>query len=307
VSDDLAVVEATAVEIARAAGQRALAAFSATRNLEFKGKRQDDPVTATDRDIEQFLRTELTHAFPEHGVLGEEHEEDIAPAARFVWVLDPLDGTANFASGLPQWGVSLGLLREGTPVIGCIFVPVGPGLEAGAYHARLAGGAWFDGRPLTVSRAPDERGQIMTLPGAYWRAFRVRLPPRGTPRPQRALPDARSLGSCTAELVLVASGALRATVFISPRIWDVAAGGLIIQEAGGVTLTWFERRWQPLVRYAPKPPPRKEGPPTLRHWSQPVLAGAPDAVERLVPRLAWHPRLPKALQRLLTPDDPSTR
>jgi myo-inositol-1(or 4)-monophosphatase len=306
VSDDLTVIETTAVEIASAAGQRALAAFQVGRILEFKGKRQDDPVTVTDRDVERFLRTELIRAFPGHGVLGEEDEDDIAPNAQFVWALDPLDGTANFASGLPQWGVSMGLLRNGVPVVGCIFVPVGPSLNAGIYHARQGGGAWFDDRPLSVSRAPDERGQIMALPGAYWRAFRMRLPARGTPRPQRSLPDARTLGSCTAELVLVASGALRATLFISPRIWDVAAGGLIVQEARGVALTWLDRRWQPLVHYAPKAP-RNEGAPALRHWTQPVLAGAPEAIERLVPRLAWHPRLPKALQRLLVPDDPMTR
>jgi myo-inositol-1(or 4)-monophosphatase len=299
VSDELARIEATAVEIAAAAGRLALDAFRRERALEFKGKRQDDPVTATDRDVERFLRTELGRAFPDHGLLGEEDEDDVAPDARFVWALDPLDGTANFASGLPLWGVSMGLLRDRRPVVGCIFAPVGPSLDAGVYHARLGGGARFDDRPVFVSRAPDERGQIMTLPGAYWRAFRLRLPARGTPRPRRALPDARSLGSCTAELVLVACGALRSTVFISPRIWDVAAGGLIVREAGGVALTWLDRRWQPLEWYEPKPPPRREGAPALRHWTQPVLAGAPDAVERLTARLAWHPRPPKALRRLI--------
>jgi myo-inositol-1(or 4)-monophosphatase len=299
VSADLGRVEATAVEIARAAGAMALAAFRRGRALEFKGKHHDDPVTATDREVEQFLRCELARAFPDHGMLGEETETDVAPDARCVWALDPLDGTANFASGLPAWGVSMGLLCAGAPVVGCIFAPIGPDLQPGVFHARLGGGARFDDQPLRVSAAADERGQIMALPGAYWRAFRLRLPPRGTPRPKRNLPDGRSLGSCTAELGLVAAGALRATVFTSPRIWDVAAGGLIVEEAGGLALTWQERRWQRLAHYAPMPPPKGAGAPALRHWSQPVVAGAPDAVERLLPRLAWHPRPPRALLRVL--------
>ena len=297
--DDLARVEATAAKIAAAAGARALAAFSQPRTLEFKGRKQDDPVTVTDRAIETFLRDELRQAFPTHGVLGEEQADDIQPGARLVWALDPLDGTANFAAGLPLWGVSMGLLFDGSPVVGCIFTPFGPRLQAGVYHARLGGGAWFDDQPLAVSRAADERGQIMTLPGAYWRAFRLRMAPRGTPRPQRLLPDARSLGSCTAELVYVASGALRATVFIGPKIWDVAAGGLIVQEADGVTLTWRAGCWERLAHFEPRAPARGEGPPALRNWSQPVIAGASDAVDRLVTRLAWHPRLPRALQRLI--------
>jgi len=298
-TDHLGAIEAVAVQVARQAGERALAAFQATRTLQFKGNKADDPVTATDRDLEAFLRAELRRHFPDHGILGEEDADDIAPGARFVWVLDPLDGTANFASGLPLWGVSLGLLFDGAPVVGCIWVPVGPDLTPGVYHARAAGGAGFDDAPVAVSQAGDERGQIMALPGFFLRTFRLRRAPTGQPRPRRALPDARSLGSCTAELVLVAAGALRATVFVRPHIWDVAAGALIVQEAGGRALTWHGGGWQPLAHYAAATPDRGPDPPALRHWAQPVLAGAPETVDHLLARLAWHPRLPGPLRRAL--------
>jgi len=299
VMTDLARFESTAVELARVAGERAVAAFKATLELEFKGPKQDSPVTVVDRDIETYLRTELRRAFPEHGLLGEEHADDIAADADHVWVLDPVDGTANFASGVPAWGISVGLLRDGVPVVGCIWVPIGPTLGPGAYHAHLGGGTHFDGQPVRVSRAMDERGQIMGLPGGYLRAFRFRRPPPGTPRAQRALPDQRTLGSCTYELVEIASGGLRAGVFIKPSIWDVAAGVLLVQEAGGQVLTWRERGWQRFQRFAPAAPDKGDGPPALRYWGQPLLVGAPDALERLVARMAWHPRLPKQLRRLL--------
>jgi len=299
VNDTYLEFETRAVELARVAGERALQAFQSVVVLEFKGKKQDNPVTALDRDVETFLRTELRAAFPEHGLLGEEHADDIAPNARFIWVIDPIDGTTNFASGLPLFGVSVGLLEDGAPVAGCIWVPVGPTLERGVYHARVGGGAWFDDQPVRVSRAVDERGQIMALPGGHLRAFRFRRSGRDVPHPARALPDARTTGSCTAELVLIASGALRAGVFIKPSIWDVAAGALIVREAGGQVLTWNKGQWRAFERFEAESPETGKGPPALRHWGRPLLMGAPDAVERLTPRLAWHPKLPKPLQKLI--------
>jgi myo-inositol-1(or 4)-monophosphatase len=291
--------EQAAVDLARTAGERALAAFSRTVALEFKGKKQDNPVTALDRDVETFLRTELRSRFPTHGLLGEEHADDIAADARYVWVIDPIDGTMNFASGLPLFGISVGLLEEGKPVVGCIWVPVGPTLGSGVFHARVGGRAWFDQQPVCVSRADDERGQIMALPAGYLRAFRFRRPGRDVPRPARALPEPRTTGSCTAELVLVASGALRAGVFIKPSIWDVAAGALIVREAGGAVLTWADGRWRQFECFVPEKPSRGKGEPALRHWGRPLLVGAPDAVERLTARMAWHPRLPRPLQKLI--------
>ncbi len=291
--------EKTAVELAQTAGEKALEAFRGTILVEFKGKRQDSPVTALDRDTETFLRTELRRRFPAHGLLGEEHADDIAADAEHVWVIDPIDGTSNFASGVPLWGISIGLLERGAPIAGCIWVPVGPTLGPGSYHAHAGGGAWFEDQPVSVSKAVDERGQLMTLPGDYLRTFRVRRARPRTPRAARALPDARTLGSCTAELVLIASGALRAGVFVKPSIWDVAAGAVIVREAGGSVLTWVDGHWQHLERFEPRPPEKGEGPPALRYWGQPLVFGAPDALQRLLPRLAWHPRLPKRLQRLI--------
>jgi myo-inositol-1(or 4)-monophosphatase len=289
----------TAAELARAAGERALDAFRSTLVLEFKGKKQDSPVTVLDRDTETFLRNELRKRFPDHGLVGEEHADDIAEGARFVWVIDPIDGTMNFASGLPLFGISIGLLDTGVPIAGCIWVPVGPTLGPGVYHAWAGGGARFDDDTIRVSKATDERGQIMALPAGYLRAFRFRRPAGDVPRAARALPDPRTTGSCTAELVLIASGALRAGVFIKPSIWDVAAGALIVREAGGQVLTWSQGRWLPFQRFEPQALERGHGAPALRNWGRPLLMGAPEAIERLTARMAWHPRLPRPLQKLI--------
>jgi myo-inositol-1(or 4)-monophosphatase len=296
---NLTAIEATAVALTRAAGERALDAFRGTLSLEFKGKKKDNPVTVVDRDTETFLRTELRACFADHGLLGEEHADDIHADASCIWVIDPIDGTMNFANGLPLWGISVGMLERGVPVVGCIWVPVGPTLGPGVYHASTGGGAFFDDMPIRVSASEDERGRLMSVPGDYLRAFRLRRAGARTPRAQRWLPDGRTLGSCTAELVLIASGVLRSGTFIKPSIWDVAAGAVIVREAGGVVLTWTDGHWSTFERFEATAPEKGNEPPALRHWGQPLLLGAPDAVERLLPRLAWHPRLPKRLRKLV--------
>src|SRR5205814_4336799 len=129
----------------------------------------------------------------------------------------------------------------------------------GVYHASLGGGAWFDDEPIRVSKAVDERGQIMALPAGYLRAFRFRRAGREVPRADRALPDPRTTGSCTAELVLIASGALRAGVFIKPSIWDVAGGVSIVRGAGGSVLTWRDGRWLDFERFEPEAPEQGKG------------------------------------------------
>jgi hypothetical protein len=139
----------------------------------------------------------------------------------------------------------------------------------------------------------------MALPGGYLRAFRFRRASRRQTPADRALPDPRTTGSCTAELGLIASGALRAGVFIKPSIWDVAAGALIVREAGGRVLTWRNGQWLDFHQFEPEPPPRGPGEVALRHWGRPLLIGAPDAVARLTARMAWHPRLPRPLQKLI--------
>jgi myo-inositol-1(or 4)-monophosphatase len=296
---NLEACERFAVALAHSAGEKALTAFHGTVVREFKGRREDDLVTSLDREVESFLRTALRREYPTHGLLGEEQADDIAADASYIWVLDPIDGTMNFASGVPLFGISIGLLQDGAPVLGCIWVPVGPTLGPGVFHARVGGEAWFDDRPVHVSRADDERGQIMALPAGHLRAFRFRRAQAALARPARALPDSRTTGSCTAELALIASGGLRAGVFIRPSIWDVAAGVLIVRQAGGTVLTWSDRQWMTFERFLPQAPSRGKGEPTFRHWGRPLLLGAPEAVERLTARMAWHPRLPRPLQQLI--------
>jgi myo-inositol-1(or 4)-monophosphatase len=260
----------------------------AADQVEFKDKHQRDPVTAIDRAIEALVRTELRARFPGHGILGEEGTGDLVDS-ELLWVLDPIDGTANFAGGLPFYGLSLALLRNGEPVVGCLYVPFWPGKAGGdVLRASLGNGASIAGTKIRLERQPFRPGGPVAVPPGLHGMFGV----RGALA--KRLGEARNLGSIVAEIAMVATGGFQYAVFGGPKLWDVAAGALIVREAGGAALTWEGGRWRPIVRFrAPVDKPgAKPGkkPKTLRDWSQPVLVASPGAAGHVGAGLA--PRRP---------------
>jgi myo-inositol-1(or 4)-monophosphatase len=268
----LASVEAAAAELAQAAGGRLLGRFRTQIAVEYKGSGHEHPVTEADRDAEQFLWESIRDRFPEHGVLGEEGTEP-PHGAPFVWVIDPLDGTTNFINGLPLWCVSVGVLWHGRPVAGAIYTPAGPTAEPAVLRARLGGGAHLNDAPIRVAEEPEPtRKRLATLPAHYWRDMRFRT--RGPNR----LGETRTLGSIALELSLIAAGTLQYGIFWGPKIWDVAAGVLIVREAGGAALTRSGRgqRWADLHTFRPGPAAKGERP-TLRGWKGSIVAGSQPA------------------------------
>ncbi len=285
----LAEIEGTAAAIVMRAGETLLGYFRQGVQVEYKDKRQTDPVTVADRTVEQQVRDELARAFPSHGFLGEEGATD-ALAAEYLWVLDPLDGTANFAGRLPFFGISLALLRNGVPVVGCLWVPFSPSLRPGVLSTSFGNGARIGDEPIRVSDPPFRpSGPVAVPPSLRW-AFQVREPlaKRGG--------EARNLGSICYELAMVAGGGFQYAVFAGPKLWDVAAGVLVVREAGGVSLTWQRGRWMQVDRFV-APAPRKDGKPTtLRDWRRPILVGSPATIAHVAPNLVLRPPPPRAVR-----------
>jgi len=273
---------ASIVMLAAATLRDRFAAGVAPEQVEFKDKQQRDPVTAIDRAVEALVRTELRSRFPTHGILGEEGTGD-SVESELLWVLDPIDGTANFASGLPLYGLALALLREGVPIVGCLYVPFWPGRGGGdVLRASRGNGARIGGATVRLERRAFRPGGPIAVPPGLRAMFAVRGELAKRPG------EARNLGSIVAEIAMVATGGFQYAVFGGPRLWDVAAGALIVQEAGGAALTWERGQWRPILRFrAPTSRPGKKAN-TLRDWSQPVLVAAPGAAGHvgrgLVPR-----------------------
>jgi myo-inositol-1(or 4)-monophosphatase len=258
---ELDAVRVAAAEIAAQAGADLLRRFALPVEVRFKSKKDADPVTEADLAIEAFVRGEVAERFPTHGVLGEESGgSDVT--AEWLWVVDPLDGTANFANGVAIFAVSIGVLHRLRPVVGALFTSFGPFGKPCVLSARTGAGLLLDGEPF----APPEhvltkRARTAGVPAGIHRAFILwRL--RGQ------LPgETRSFGSTAAELGLVAAGRWQYAVFSSPRLWDVAAGIVLVHAAGGAVYGDRRGRWQPLDRVTP--PPGKP----LSEWQQALIAG----------------------------------
>jgi len=199
---------------------------SRDQSVAFKGDR--DPVTETDLAIERAMRDSLHRTTPEAGFLGEETGGSTDGLA---WVLDPIDGTANFTHGVPLTAVSLALLDHGEPVIGLIATQV----EGVRYAAVRGQGATRGGDPIRASACTQLRsamiamGDYATGPEAAARnETRLRITAVLAARAQRV----RMLGSAAIDLAWVAAGKLDASVMLSNKPWDTAAGVLLAREAG---------------------------------------------------------------------------
>ncbi|MCS6802569.1 MAG: inositol monophosphatase [Chloroflexota bacterium] len=286
-----AVVDAIA-DAARAwaaeCGELARGMLSSSLRVEFKEANRRNPVTAADHAVEERLRALVAERFPTHAVLGEEGTPGVSHSLpAILWVVDPIDGTANFASGLPFWAVSIGVLYRRVPVAAAIYTPAGPEGPA-VYHARRGGGAFCDDRPLAVrANERPEPATIIAVPGSWPWLFRLDPPLRQGPG------EPRVLGSIATEMALTAAGNFQWALFGGPKIWDAAAGVLLIQEAGGVVLQRQGKRWVPLERFAlpPRPwfPRRQETPlERLARWRAPLLCANPVLADFLARHL--HPR-----------------
>ena len=217
---DLARIE-EALERARAAFQR----FT-PGEIEARHKQGDDPVTEADTTVDTLLRELLPRNGD--GWLSEETRDDlIRLEKRRVWVVDPLDGTREFVTGIPEWCVSIGLVVDGEPMAGGICNPVTGETIVGARGA----GVTLNGRPAAVSGRP-------TLEGARVVASRSEVK-RGEWQGYREdLFEIRPMGSVAYKLGLVAAGLVDATWTLTPKHeWDVAAGVALVLAAGGAIVT----------------------------------------------------------------------
>ncbi|HBK80378.1 MAG TPA: hypothetical protein DDZ83_12055 [Nitrospinae bacterium] len=275
---------AAAVDFAQGAGDILLGLFGKRVEVDYKNKAKTDPVSEADTASQAFLTQAIAARYPGHAVLGEEKPKDKDEAKRegereiaeYLWVLDPLDGTKNFLNGLSVWGCSVGVLRNGRPVAGAIFTPESaPKSSTGEggviYRAWEGGGAYRGDRPIEVAGDDKPTGKrIASLPGAYWMQFRPTGPLKS------GMGEIRATGSISYELALVARGGLHYALFGAPSIWDVAAGVLIVREAGGDPMVrrGGTDRWDSFEAFFP-PDQLPKNIDAARKWRQSLLAGNP--------------------------------
>jgi myo-inositol-1(or 4)-monophosphatase len=186
----------------------------------------------------------LGRIWPEIPVLGEEmsgavQQRLLGNSDVGVWCLDPLDGTSNYAYGFPYFCVSLALLREGEPVLGCIFDPV----HDECFCAERGAGAYCDGRPLRLGSERTELRECLAIVDLK-RLPKEDLPSMGGQSPFRSQ---RNLGSVALDWCWLAAGRIQLYLHGGQKLWDYAAGQLIASEAGAVS-SLFARNGGPPVK-----------------------------------------------------------
>jgi histidinol phosphatase-like enzyme (inositol monophosphatase family) len=212
------------IELANLSGEFIRPHFGRT-GLEVEIKKDQSPVTVADKGAEELIRKLIKGKYPDHGIIGEEFGSERADA-EFVWVLDPIDGTKSFISGVPLFGTLIALLHNGLPVLGCINQPILGQLVVG------------DGRSCTLNGRPVKTRDVRRIEDATLLTSDpvviARNPAaRGYPPLMARAKLARMWGDCYGYL-LIATGS--ADVMYDPLMnpWDIAALVPIIRGAGGV-------------------------------------------------------------------------
>ena len=223
---DLARRFGFAVALARQAGAVAMHHFRKGGDLRTIEKGPQDVVTIADHEVDALIRRSIAEHYPDDGILTEESGGMIAQA---TWVVDPIDGTGNFARGIASFAISIAFSVGGTTEIGIVYDPVADEM----FTARRGHGAFCNGMPMHVSatqdirRAAVEAGYSRKAPLADYLALLDRLLDAGC--------EFMQFGSAARGLAQVASGRVDAYVEAHLFAWDVLAGLLLVEEAGGGT------------------------------------------------------------------------
>ncbi|MBI3550738.1 MAG: inositol monophosphatase [Elusimicrobia bacterium] len=228
-------LRSTLLEALKAAGAIMRRGFGKAR-IEYKGRA--NLVTQIDKACEAKILSLILKRFPDHDYLAEER----APrrrGAEHLWIIDPLDGTTNFAHGYPASCVSIGLARGGEPVLGGIFDPFREEL----FLAEAGRGATLNGKRIRVTSTPSLDRSLVLTGFAYDRLQRSRFYVEYYRRFMISSHDVRRSGSAALDLAWVAAGRADGYWEFNLQPWDVAAGMLLIREAGGTVSDFSGRDW----------------------------------------------------------------
>jgi fructose-1,6-bisphosphatase/inositol monophosphatase family enzyme len=243
-----------ALEVAARAGELVMAGYERDQRIRRKGPR--DIVTEVDGASERLIIDAIRAAFPGDAILAEETgahagaPSDPAPAdlppdgsarsvpARRVWVVDPLDGTINYANGIPFFCVSIGLVVDGRPSVGVVLDPI----RGEPFAATVDGPATLAGRPIACSTKERLADVVIAL------SLSGRAATRRARAVRRQVRSARTLGAAALEIAYVARGRFDAfAVSAGMSAWDVAAAGLIAERAGAVVTSPTGGPWLDLA------------------------------------------------------------
>lgn len=220
-----------AVRAARAAGKLQRERLWSEHDIQFKG--EINLVTEVDRECEDMIVAAIRGEFPDHDILAEENEYARSDS-RFRWIIDPLDGTTNYAHGFPWFCVSIALEIDGEVRLGVIYHPMMDEL----FTAAKGEGALLNGRPLRVSRREPLKNCLLATGFPYDRTWDNENNFANFQNFQMTARAVRRAGAAALDLAYVAAGRLDGYWECKLKPWDVAAGQLLVAEAGGMVTNY---------------------------------------------------------------------
>lgn len=221
------------INAAKKASRQLLRDFGEVENLQVSQKGPGDFVSNADKRAEETIITELKTARPDWNILGEESGfYDAGKGSEYRFVIDPLDGTTNFLHGFPYWSISIGLEKAGVPIAGVVMAPVFNEIFTGERGA----GAFLNGRRIRVSsrKTLAEAFVASGSPSSYRRPTQATFNIlQGINKMAPKVGTIRCVNSAALDLAYLAAGKFDAIVDLSLKKWDMAAGIIILKEAGG--------------------------------------------------------------------------
>lgn len=217
----------TALRASRIGGAILRNKFGTDLHIEHKG--EIDLVTEADRAAESAIVAAIRSDYPHHGIVAEEYDYE-KTVSDYCWVIDPLDGTTNFAHGFPWFAVSIGLRHRNEMTLGIVYNPIYEEL----YVAVKGEGATLNGRPLRVSRTSELGNSLLSTGFPYNRRDSTVNNFDHFVNFQKQAQACRRPGAASLDLAAVAAGRFDGFWEMSLKPWDTAAGSLLVSEAGGV-------------------------------------------------------------------------
>ncbi|MBI9077048.1 MAG: inositol monophosphatase [Desulfatibacillum sp.] len=235
---DFEKIEHTALAAAHGAAQVLLRYYGHARIVEKKG--EIDLLTQADKASEEIICRTISRAFPEHAIVAEEGSGK-ETRSEYTWIVDPLDGTTNYAHGLPLFSISIALARAGKTIFGLVLNPVTQEL----FMASQGKGATLNARPIAVSGIPGLQDSLVVTGFPY--GLKTMMPEL-MDRFSAVLPKVqgvRRLGSAALDLCYVACGRFEGFWEQNLAPWDTAAGECIVREAGGRITDFANKEFTP--------------------------------------------------------------
>lgn len=218
------------IEAAEKAAASLLADYSNRAALTVESKGAGDFVSQADKKAELVLLNFLRDEFPAYGFLGEEGTDTVGSDARYRWIIDPLDGTTNFLQGIPHWCVSIGLEYEGEMIAGVVYDAV----KKEVFYAEKGEGAYLNGKRIQVATRTELPNAMIATGITGTRTKFQKQSQDDVAKINAVCADLRRCGSAALELSYIACGRLDAYTERGIRPWDIAAGMVIVTEAGGI-------------------------------------------------------------------------